>query len=327
MNIFSEIYGAYYRTAAVLLEKCGVTEKDVYSVINDEAFTDSALFIPLKLIPKNGASDWGLLKEKDGKYVSVLKHKPARIVTLLQKRWLKAQLDDPKFRLFLKDPDKLKERLGDCKPLYSREIFRTTDAFADGDPFEDENYVRNFRTFAEAVHTGELVETTFLSGRNETKHGVFLPLRLEYSRKNDKFRVYCVPEGTPKSGGLINLGRVITAVNTHRRNDSEADLEDFFARRRCKEPVTVEVTSERNGIERFMMEFAAYEKHTVLDTETGVCTVKLWYDKADETELLIRLLSYGPVLRIISPKEFRKQAAERVRRQKEWLVKPSGWSS
>ena len=64
-----------------------------------------------------------------------------------------------------------------------------------------------------------------------------------------------------------------------------------------------------------MMEFAAYEKHTVRDLETGEYTVELWYDESDETELLIQLLSFGPVIEILGPSRLRGLAKERVSRQ------------
>ena len=70
-----------------------------------------------------------------------------------------------------------------------------------------------------------------------------------------------------------------------------------------------------------MAEFASYEKRTERDLETGKCTVSLWYDKQDETELLIRLLGFGPVLEIMGPPDFRKQAAQRVKKQAELLAK------
>ncbi|MBQ7980547.1 MAG: WYL domain-containing protein, partial [Oscillospiraceae bacterium] len=276
-----------------------------------------------KLIPKNSFSDWGLLKAKDGKSLaSVLKNKPRNIVTELQKRWLKAQLADPKFRLFLDDDisEKLEQRLENVKPLFSSSVFRSSDVFSDGDPYADEIYIKNFRTIVSAISAKEILDIEFVSGRNERKHGHFLPLKLEYSRKNDKFRVYCAAHHDRHwSNGLINLGRVISAKSIGHKAEYEMNMEEYFSQRKCTEPVTVEVTTERNGVERFMMEFAAYEKHTERDLETGVCTVKLWYDKADETELLIRLLSFGPVIEIKSPQSFRNLAAERIKRQHQLL--------
>lgn len=323
INIFSELYGAYYRVVAKLLAKDQITESLIYSIISEEAFADSSLFIPQKLIPKNGFSDWGLLNQGEGKcFVSVLSHKPFSVVTELQKRWLKAQLSDPKFRLFLDDgvTEKLEQRLEKVKPLFSSSFFRSSDIFSDGDSYEDENYIKNFRTIVRAIEANEVLDIEFMSGRNERKRGHFLPLKLEYSHKNDKFRIYCAAyRDRHWSNGLINLGRVISAVNTRKTAEYSIDMKEYFSQRKCTEPVIVEVTPERNGVERFMMEFAAYEKYTERDLETGTCTVKLWYDRADETELLIRLLSFGPVIEIKAPQSFRKLAAERVQKQYELM--------
>ena len=52
-------------------------------------------------------------------------------------------------------------------------------------------------------------------------------------------------------------------------------------------------------------------------TDTWICS--LYYDPADETELLIELLSFGPVIRILGPERFLSQVRERVRRQHELL--------
>ena len=63
------------------------------------------------------------------------------------------------------------------------------------------------------------------------------------------------------------------------------------------------------------MEFAPYEKQSERDLTTGECIVKIWYDNQDETELLIRLLAFGPTIEILSPSDFRQKAAERVLNQ------------
>lgn len=86
-------------------------------------------------------------------------------------------------------------------------------------------------------------------------------------------------------------------------------------------PAMIWVTTERNGVERFMLEFASYEKHTVRNLETGEYNVELWYDQQDETELLIQLLSFGPVIEILGPEKLREQAKQRIKRQAELLEK------
>lgn len=320
MKLFSEVYGAYFRCAERILSEGEVTEKRLREIVTQSAFRDSLLFIPEKLIPdKSGNSPWGLLKNAgNGRLCSVLSKAPPKIITSLQKSWLKAKLYDPKFRLFLSDEDiaALSERLKAVKPLYNREYFREFDRFTDGDNYDDPHYREVFGTVLKAVRDNELLslELTSRRGNRITKNA--LPLRIEYSRKNDKFRVYCLT--LPKREEyLFNIGRIEKAVPTGKHIKTETDLEDFFNRRRCEKPVTVEVSGERNAVERFMMEFASFEKRSELDLATGKCRASVYYDEQDETELLIMLLGFGPVLKITGPEDFLEKVRERVEKQYE----------
>ena len=44
--------------------------------------------------------------------------------------------------------------------------------------------------------------------------------------------------------------------------------------------------------------------------------IGVFYEKEDETELLIRVLSFGPVLKVIFPDDFVKKLCERLEKQK-----------
>lgn len=326
MKLFSEIYGAYFRCAEAILSEGELNEKRLREIVNEKAFRDSGLFIPEKLIPdKEGNSPWGLLKRGvSGRLCSVLSKAPPRIITALQKSRIKAMLTDPRIRLFLSDEDiaALSERLKAVKPLYKREYFREFDRFTDGDDYDDPHYREVFGVILKAVRERELltIELTSRRGIRMTKNA--LPVKLEYSRKNDKFRVYCIT--SPQNEGyLFNIGRIERAVPTGKHISETPNMEEFFRRRRCEKPVTVEVSSERNAVERFMMEFASYEKRSELDLETGKCRASVYYDTQDETELLIMLLGFGPVLKITGPEEFLEKARERVERQYE-LFYPGG---
>lgn len=320
MKLFSEVYGAYFRCAERIISEGEVSEKRLREIVSETAFRDSLLFIPEKLIPdKGGYSPWGLLKRgENGSLCSVLSKAPPKIITSLQKSWLKAKLSDPKFRLFLSDEDiaALSERLKDVKPLYNAAYFREFDRFTDGDDYDDPHYREVFGAVLRAACEKEILslELTSRRGTRITKNA--LPLRIEYSRKNDRFRVYCIT--FPKREEyLFNIGRIEKAVPTGKHIGTETDLEEFFRRRRCEKPVTVEVSGERNAVERFMMEFASYEKRSELDLDTGKCRASIYYDLQDETELLIMLLGFGPVLKITGPEDFLEKVRERVERQYE----------
>ena len=42
------------------------------------------------------------------------------------------------------------------------------------------------------------------------------------------------------------------------------------------------------------------------------------YDKDDETEMVIRILSFGPMIKVVQPEHFINLIKERLRKQKSW---------
>lgn len=335
MNIFTEINSAYYKAAEAVLSLQAeqgepVTEKKITELIAKHAFKDSILFIPEKLIPKGDKpSDWGLLKADNadnsdkGGFVSVLRHKPRQFLTAIQKSWLRAKLSDPKMGLFLNDEQiaELSGILKDIQPLYDDKLFRRFDIFSDGDNYSHPDYRKFFSLLLTALENRRYITVEYLSGRGDNAAASIVPIAVEYSAKNDKFRIHAVKQNG--SGIVLNVGRIVSAELTEDVAQSLPTVNEYFSRRRCDEPAVVEIKPERNGLERFMLEFASYEKESALDPETGLCRARIWYDKNDETELLIMLLSFGPVIEIISPKALRQQAAQRALRQYE-LFFPEG---
>lgn len=68
------------------------------------------------------------------------------------------------------------------------------------------------------------------------------------------------------------------------------------------------------------MHFSHFEKETQkLDEQ--LYEIKLRYDKDDETELLIRVLSFGPILEVTAPAEFKQLIKQRL--QKQFVYLPS----
>ena len=131
--LFSEIYGSYFNVVAAVLSEASdgkLTDRRMTELVWEKAFAESALAIPAAL--KSGT--WPLL---DQEYHSILHHKPTMPLTMLQKRWLKALLSDPRIALF--DPDTT--GLEDVDPLYAQDTFILFDQYADGDPYGDPAYI------------------------------------------------------------------------------------------------------------------------------------------------------------------------------------------
>lgn len=323
MELFSEIYSCYYSVVARILQSAPLTKAQIDILIREHAFYESSLYLMPKLC-KEGA--WRLLEEQQNHYYSILKNTSQMPITLLEKRWLKSLLFDPRIQLFLDSYDicTLSEKLSDVSPLYDKRYFHKFDIYNDGDDYENPLYQKQFKQILNALRKNQILELTYDSPQK--KHfSTFecLPIRLEYSQKNDKFRAFCVIDidycMQPYHFTIVNLTRIKSIRETNKTCENPPDIAEFLCWKRSNEPITLTISSKRNGIERFMMEFASYEKQTEFDESLGICTASLWYDKTDETEILIKLLSFGPVITVTGPQNFLQLLKKRINKQFELL--------
>ena len=167
----------------------------------------------------------------------------------------------------------------------------------------------------------EIIKIEYLSKNKDLKYIRCAPVKIQYSEKNDVFRLYVcgIRDGKRIGCSVINIGRICKVKGTGEFYNGELSAENLFKERICGTPAVIRVTEERNARERFLIEFAAYEKRAEMNTATDECIVTLMYDKNDETEILIRLLSFGPIIEILGPPALREKAAQRVKKQAELL--------
>ena len=93
--------------------------------------------------------------------------------------------------------------------------------------------------------------------------------------------------------------------------DINDDLDGYEAE---KSMLVLNLTDERNALERVMLNFSHLEKEAVkIDDMHYQITLK--YDKSDETEILIRILSFGPMIKVVSPDSFIRQLKSRIDKQ------------
>ena len=144
-------------------------------------------------------------------------------------------------------------------------------------------------------------------GHTGARHSVVCnPYRLEYSEKDDKFRI------------LVTGMRRMNTVNMARIRSCEL-LEEYdpasvnVPKGHLKE-LTLLLHDERNGLERVLLHFSHFEKETQKLGER-LYRITLQYDQNDETELLIRVLSFGPVLEVVAPITFRQLMRNRIQKQ------------
>ena len=300
--LFSEIYGSYFSVVSAVLTEAAegaLTDRRLTELVSSKAFAESTLSIPSAL--KQGT--WPLLRSD---MTSVLHHAPTMPLTLLQKRWLKALLQDPRITLFNPDVSGLE----DVKPLYQPDTFVFFDQYANGDPYDNKNYIANFQMILRAIHEKRALQVRFRGHSGIKHHFVCRPYRLEYSAKDDKFRL--LSQGA-RNTHTINLGRIrkCTLLDAY---PEELPVPPDHTRE-----LTLLLHDERNGLERVLLHFSHFEKETKR-LEDHLYQIKLRYDRDDETELLIRVLSFGPVLEVVGPDTFVELIRERLRRQNEGCI-------
>jgi len=301
--LFSEIYSSYFNAVAKILglaTESKLTGKALTEAIQEQAFEESVLVIPKALKSER----WPLLTRT---FETPLLEKPTMPLTDLQKQWLKALLKDPRIGLFSPST----EGLEDVEPLYDLESVVYFDRYGDGDPFQDRNYIRNFQTILQALREDGSVRIRYrAAGGNERRYDC-RPIHLEYSGRDDKFRL--IAEGWKRTLTL-NLGRMITV---ERRETQETELGEFPED--GEREMTLELTDERDAMRRAIISFSDLEKETVRLDEKHY-RIHLWYRQEDETDLLIRILSFGPVLRVTDPAELVDQVIARLRRQRDYSI-------
>lgn len=296
--LFSEIYGCYFGVVASILEEAvsgTLTAQRLTEVVQEKAFAESVLSIPAAL--KNG--DWPLL---DTENHAPLHHPPTMPLTTLQKRWLKTLLQDPRIALFSPSTDGLAE----LEPLYEPDTFVFFDQYTDGDPYTDPHYIACFREILLALQTHRKIRICF-HGHTGLLHSVqCIPYRLEYSAKDDKFRLMTTGDRLIHT---INLARIDSCTLLESYDPTVLQVPQTHLR-----ILVFLLHDERNSLERVLLHFSHFEKETIrLDDKRYQIT--LHYDKEDETELLIRVLSFGPMLEVTAPASFVNMIRARLARQ------------
>ena len=92
------------------------------------------------------------------------------------------------------------------------------------------------------------------------------------------------------------------------------DLNSLIQNSYYKEPLTLHIINRRNALERAMLHFANYEKNTTkIDENTYECLI--YYNQSMETELLIEVMSFGPMLTVVENDKFLYSLKKRLKRQ------------
>ncbi len=297
--IFSELYSVYYTAASRILQRVlagSYSEGELREIVRKYAFEESAGII----LPALENGRWQLFRP-DG--TTTLRHSPSMPLTALEKSWLRAIASDRRLRLFGISPEDFPE----ADPLFTEADYFVYDRYSDGDPYEDADYIRRFRIILEALREKLPLRIVMTNRTGNPLRIDGMPQKLEYSEKDDKFRL------------IIRGNRFVRTINLARITDcrriSPSAVYFFGSEDEKQRTLILEIHDERSAMERVMLHFAHFEKQAE-HIGKNTYRLRILFDESDETEMVIRVLSFGPLVRVIGDELFVGLIRERLKKQK-----------
>ena len=220
----------------------------------------------------------------------------------LEASYLKGILLHSKARLFLSEQEielLLSGLEGSVEPLCFSSVYYHDQHCDVTACYQAESVRKNFAMLMDSAAGGGVLDTIYGS-QTGTKTSSLTVIRLEYSKREDRFRALCADDDGSVS--FRNLERFVSILPTARTKDLRqlqlaADADAAENNRR----LVLTFPNERNRAERIATEFSSWKKICTSRQENGVqiYVMELFYDVRDAAEIAVRLLSYGRGISVV----------------------------
>lgn len=243
-------------------------------------------------------------------------------LTKLELRWLKTVLNDPLSRIFLSEEqiELISEALNiapyDIIPLAMDAInyfdrYNLEERIIDGKKKitqqgrHSKREISFIRTINQAVKNEEKLKVVFNNWKGEKRVVSCAPVWLEYSRRDDIFRLWYI-DNKLNAIRKINVSRILNVSiitgGKYNKSAERAKMRELLDN--TMKSIKVEFyQGEKNLPDRLLTEFSLWKKKCIFNIKEQKYTMTLHYSSLDEKEILIRLLSYGPYIRIVADED------------------------
>jgi RNA-splicing ligase RtcB len=327
MELFDEVKNRYFHIVFRVLNECkdGLSKKDIIKIIDEEEFQEKVIgkdfqtFEGLLLNEYEENENYNLIEEKNGLlYPSIEADKKVSVpvrFTNIEKAWLKNLLEEPSLSIILSNDtiDKLKEALKNFQCPNTSQLIETTDKSILP---EFKQYEDNFRILLKSIMEEKSIRYCNTDRNGNEYCGMrALPLRLEYSLKDRRFRVsmYSLEDNRPIMANVFTMSSIEIEENKSLTISRDEAIKLLRENRYSKEPIILEVTDKRAAMERCFMSFSGMERFSRC-IEQGRYEIKLFYYTFEEEEVIRKILALGPYVKVISPQRVAAELIKRIRR-------------
>ena len=190
-------------------------------------------------------------------------------------------------------------------PLWEPETVKYFDQNKESDPFENPNYRNLFQTILKAINTKQYLHLVY--GRKNFST-IYTPIHLDYSQKDDTFRLFVKEIKYP-----INLRNIKECNITTESPTSEEESTEY-------ETLKVEIfdnTKAHYHFNRAIRQFSYFKKSCKKTEKNNTYEMSVDYDKSDESEIVIKVLMFGPNMKVLAPQSVIDDIKQRVTRQEQ----------
>ncbi|MDR3598700.1 WYL domain-containing protein [Clostridium sp.] len=257
--------------------------------------------------------NFNLLKEDDDRYYSVLNRVeciPLRVrFSKLEKTWLNGMIKESTVQALLGREiiEKLEKALEDINEG-SNDIIEFTNKAKNEFYYDFQKLKEDFYTILEGiVKEKPIIYTNVDKDGNEYKNQLALPIRIEYSLKDDKFRasLYSLDEERSIMINLHTLKSVKIADNVELKINRENVLKKLKEKKYCDTPITIELEDIRGAMERCFMSFSSFERSSRFIGDNKY-EIDIYYYTFEEADVIRKIMSLGPYVKVKSPNNIRE---------------------
>ena len=155
------------------------------------------------------------------------------------------------------------------------------------------------------VKNEEKLKVVFSNWKGEKRVVSCAPVWLEYSRRDDIFRLWYI-DNKLNAIRKINVSRILNVSiitgGKYNKSAERAKMRELLDN--TMKSIKVEFyQGEKNLPDRLLTEFSLWKKKCIFNIKKQKYTMTLHYSSLDEKEILIRLLGYGPYIRIVADED------------------------
>lgn len=327
MELFHEYKNKYFHLVLKILNLCenGLGRDDIIKIIEDEEYDERLISKDFKTFEGMMLNEYeddslNLLKEKNNRYYSVLNKEGSTPIKIrfsnIEKTWLNGMIEDNIVQALLGEEitDKLKKSLHDVHEG-SNDVIEFTNKNTNEFEYDLKKLNRTFFTILNAIDKEKvLVYTNVDRNGNEHKNKLAIPLRIEYSFKDDKFRasMYSIEDERAIMVNLHTLKEINITEESFKLKRKDI-IKKLKEKKYCDEPVTIILKDKRGAMERGFMSFSSFERSSKL-IENNTYEIDIYYYTFQENEVISKIISLGPYVVVKGPERIRELVIEKIKK-------------